>query len=117
MLRGTWDPPRSKSNVWETRDRLLFEHLEKLATQIRSDELLTPEQLEEQVLRLLSGGLILLRQHETNKRGQCRYCGWTWWTWRLWHRRPRCTVYMSLGFAMLQPMNEAMRQWFESPEA
>lgn len=82
MERGTHQDPRTTSG--ETRDRLLFEHLERLATHLRADELLTPDQLEEQVLRLLTGGLILLKQHKTNKRGQCRYCGWTWWTWQLW---------------------------------
>lgn len=98
-------------NVWETRDRLLLEHLEKLAAQIRSKDPLPLDQLEEQLLRLLAGGLMLLGRHRTNKRGQCKFCGWTWWTWRLWRRRPRCTVYMGLGFAMMQPMNEAMRRW------
>jgi hypothetical protein len=108
-----WTSPEAVTNVWETRDRLLLEHLKKLAAQIRSKELLPPEQLEEQLLRLLTSGLMLLEQHHTNKRGQCKFCGWPEWTWRLWWRRPRCTVYMGLGFVMMQPLNEAMRRWLK----
>jgi hypothetical protein len=36
-----------------------------------------------EMVRLLAGVVMLLRQHRVNKRGQCNYCGWTWWTWRL----------------------------------
>lgn len=105
------------NNVWETRDRLLLEHLEKLAAQIRSEESLPPEQLEEQLLRLLVGGLMLLRRHHTNKRGQCKFCGWTRWTCRLWRRRRRCTVYTNLGFVIMQPMTETMQRWLAYDKA
>jgi hypothetical protein len=53
-------------------------------------------------VRLLTGVIMLLRQHQLNKRGQCKYCGWRW---RLWHRQPQCTVYRSVDFAMRQPLD------------
>lgn len=58
---------------------------------------------EEQIVRLLTGVLGLLRQHQVNKQGQCRFCGWTRWRWRWWRRRPQCTVYRAFDFAMGQP--------------
>jgi hypothetical protein len=92
------------SNVLETRNRLLLEYFEKLADQCRDKKSITPAELEEQILRLLTGVVMLLRLHEVNKQGQCRVCGWPRRTWRLWHRRPRCTVYRSLDFTMKQPL-------------
>lgn len=97
------------SNVWETRYRLLLERLEELAGQLRSEEEIVPAALEEQTERLLTGVVMLLRKHHVNKWGQCKYCGWTRWTWRFCRRRPRCTVYRSLDFAMSQCM-EIVRQ-------
>lgn len=93
------------SNVRETRSLLLLEQLEELADQRRNKEQITPAELEEQILRLLTGVVMLLRQHEVNRQSQCRICGWPRRTWRLWHRRPRCTVYRSLDFAMRQPLD------------
>lgn len=101
------------SAVWETRYRLLLEHLEELVDQLRSEEQIAPEALEEQVVRLLAGVAMLHRQHRVNKRGQCQYCGWTRWTWRLWRRRPQCTVYLSLDFVMKQPLKVVSRQLLE----
>lgn len=93
------------SNVWRTRYRLLLEQLEALADQLSGEEPITQPVLEDQTVRLLAGVVMLLRQHHINKRGQCKYCGWTRRTWRLWHRRPQCTVYLSLDFAMSQPLD------------
>jgi hypothetical protein len=92
------------SNVWETRNRLLWEHLEQLTERLRGKEPIEPAEIREQTVRLLAGVVMLLRQHHVNKRGQCKYCGWTRWAWRFWRRRPQCTVYRSVDFAMRQPL-------------
>jgi hypothetical protein len=105
------------SNVWETRHRLVLDYLEKVVDQRRSNEQVTPAELEEQLLRLLTGVLMLLRQHRVNKRGQCQYCGWTRWTWRFWRRRPQCTVYLSLDFAMKQRLDMVWRRLRDDHEA
>jgi hypothetical protein len=92
------------SNVWKTRNRLLLEQLEQLTERLRGEATVEPAEIEEQAVRLLASVVMLLRQHHTNKRGQCKYCGWTRWARRFWHRRPRCTVYRSVDFAMRQPL-------------
>lgn len=102
------------SNVWETRNRLLLEYLEKLADQLSGGEPIAPAALEEQTVRLLAGVVMSLRQHRVNKRGQCRYCSWQITTWRFWRRRPPCTVYRSLSFAMGQGIDEVWWQLFGS---
>ncbi len=56
---------------------------------------------------------MLLRQHRVNKRGRCEYCGWTRWTWRFWRRRPQCMVYLSLDFAVRQPLDAVWRRLLE----
>jgi hypothetical protein len=56
---------------------------------------------------LRAAAVMLLRQHQLNKRGQCKYCGWRW---RLWHRQPQCTVYRSLDFAIRQPLDVVRRR-------
>lgn len=98
------------SHVWETRNRLVLEYLEKRADQLRNKESVAPAELEEQLVRLLTGMAMLLRQHRLNKRGQCEHCGWTRWTWRFWQRQPQCTVYRCLDFAMRQPLDAVWRQ-------
>jgi ubiquitin C-terminal hydrolase len=103
------------SHVWETRYRLLLEQLEELADQLRSEQPITPTALEEWTVRLLTGVIMLLWQHRVNKRGQCQYCRWTRWTWRFWHRRPQCTVYRSLDFAMRQNLDMVWRQLSGGP--
>lgn len=90
------------SNVWQTRHRLMLERLEELAGQLKNKEPIAPAVFEEQTARLLAGAVMLLKQHKVNKRGQCQYCGWTGWARRLWHRRPQCTVYRALSFALGQ---------------
>ncbi len=99
------------SDVWETRNRLLLEYLEKLADQLRSKESITPAALEEQTVRLLAGVLMLLRQHRVNKWGKCQYFGWTRWAWRLgYKRRQQCTVYRAFSFALNQPLDVVLWQ-------
>lgn len=97
------------SNVWDTRHRLLLEQFERLANQLRDDEATEPTALEEQTLRLLAAVITLLRQHQVNKRGQCDYCGWSSWWARLFRRRPQCTMYRSLDFAMRQHLDTVLR--------
>lgn len=98
------------SNVWETRCRVLLERLEELADRLRRKEPIAPGVLAEETVRLLAGVVMLLRQHRVNKRGQCKRCGWTRWTWLFWRRRPQCTVYLSLDFAMRQHLEMVWRQ-------
>lgn len=57
------------SNVWETRNRLIFEYLEKLATQLSGGGPIVSAMLEEQTVQLLAGVVMLLRQHRVSKRG------------------------------------------------
>jgi hypothetical protein len=102
------------SNVWETRNRLILEYLERLANQLRSGKPITPAELEEQLLRLLAGVLMSLRQHEVNKQGWCRICRWPRRNWRFWHRKPQCTVYRSLNFAMSQGIDQVWWQLLDS---
>lgn len=92
-------------NIWETRNLLLLEQLECLTEKLGGEEPMEPTEVEEQAVRLLASAVMLLRLHRVNKRGQCKYCGWTRWAWRFWYRRPRCTVRMSLDFAMRQPLH------------
>jgi hypothetical protein len=95
------------SNVWQTRYRLLLEQLEELADQLSGEEPITQPVLEDQTVRLLAGVLMLLRQHQLNGQGQCKYCGWRW---RLWHGHPLCTVYRSVDFAMRQPLDVVLKR-------
>jgi hypothetical protein len=93
------------SDVWKTQNRLILEYLEKLAHQLRNEEPVAPAQREEQTVRLLAALFMLLRQHRVNKRGQCRYCSWRIKTWRFGRRRPQCTVYRDLNFALHQRLD------------
>jgi len=93
------------SSLWETRHKLVWEQLEELAERLSGAKPMAPAMLEERIVQLLAGVLILLRQHHVNKRGQCRFCGWTRWTWRFWRRRRRCTVYVALDYALGQSVD------------
>lgn len=93
------------STVWETKCRLLLERLERLANWLRADQPRELRVVEEQAVRLLMGVARLLRQHQVNKRGQCRSCGPTRRGRWLWHWRSRCTVHQALDFAMGQPLD------------
>lgn len=102
------------SNVWQTQCRLLLELLEALGWRLSGEEKVPSEVVEEQAVRLLTGVLMLLRQHEINKRGQCRFCGWSRKIWNFWRRRPRCTVYRNLNFVMNQGCDGVWWQLFEN---
>jgi hypothetical protein len=103
------------TNVWEMRYRLLLERLEALALELRPNEAAAPTALEEHTVRLLAGEVMLLRHHRVNKRGQCKYCRRTTWP-RLFQRRSQCTVYLSLDFAMGQPVQFVWRRLQEEKE-
>ena len=93
------------SDFWETRHRLLAQQCEKLVNQLSGKE--TPGQVlvEEQAVRLLTGAVLVLRQHKPNKRGRCRACAAPGRIWRFWLRRPPCAVYRDLNFAMSQGLD------------
>lgn len=101
-------------SVWQTRYRLLGEQLDELAEQLGGDQPHESGAVTEHTVRLLAAAAMLLRQHSVNKRGQCAFCGWTRWRWRFWHRRPQCTVYSILCFAMSQGLDVVWWQLFES---
>ena len=101
------------SSVWTTRYRLLLELLEELVNRLSDEQPVAPV-VEEQTVRLLMGAVRLLREHEVNESGQCRFCGWTRWRWRFWRRRWRCAVYSAFGFAMEQRSDVVWWQLFES---
>lgn len=102
------------SSVWTTRYRLLLEWLEELEDRLSGEQPVVQAVVEEQIVRLLMAVVRLLRQHEVNKRGQCRFCGWTRWGMRFWRRRRQCTVYSALGLAMEQGLDEVWWQLFEA---
>lgn len=81
-----------------------MERLEQLIERLGDGGSMEPTELTEQAVRLLTGTVMLLRQHRTNKRGQCQFCGWTRRAWRFWRRRLRCAVYQDFGFAFHQSM-------------
>lgn len=97
------------NSLWETRYRLLREQLAGL-----TDRLSTDSSAPAIAVRLLAVSALLLRQHQVNKRGQCRFCGWSRWKWRFWRRRPQCTVYRTLVFALSRGLDEVWWQLLES---
>ncbi|MGH3795061.1 MAG: hypothetical protein ACRDSP_09240 [Pseudonocardiaceae bacterium] len=99
------------STVWGTRYRLLRERLDQWADQLSAAQ---PTECTEHTVRLLAAVTMLIGQHQVNKRGQCRWCGWTRWTWRFWHRRPQCTVFRALSFVLGQGVDVVWWQLFNS---
>lgn len=97
------------SNVWETRYRLLLERLEQLADRLTTEQPIATADLEELTVRLLVAVIMLLRQHKLNKRGQCQFCTAPR-RWRFWLRRPQCTMYRILDFAMRQRLDAVWRR-------
>lgn len=59
--------------------------------------------MTEHTVRLLTIVVMLIRQHHINTRGQCDFCGGMRWDWRF--RRPRCTVFRAVSFAMDQSVD------------
>lgn len=102
------------STVWQTRNRLLVKQLEHLMEMLSGEESIEPAEIGEQTVRLLAGVVMLLRQHRADKRGRCGYCGRARWAWRFWYRRPQCTVYRSVDFAMRQPLHWVRWQLFHT---
>jgi hypothetical protein len=94
----------------------MLEQLEELADGLRSKQQVAPAVREEQTVRLLGGVVMLLRQHQLNKRGQCRFCA-SAHCWRFWQRRPQCTVYRSLDFVMRQSLDAVWWQLSEHPQS
>lgn len=88
------------STGWQTRYRVLRQQLEQWA-----DEFGGAQPPAECTVRLLAFAVILLAQHQVNKRGRCNFCGWTRWKWRFWHLRPPCTVCRALAFALSQGLD------------
>jgi hypothetical protein len=101
------------SSIWETRHRLLVEHLEALGGQLSGKAQTAPE---EQAARLLAATVNLLRQHCVDKRGQCRFCTVPYSIYNFWRRRPRCAVYRGINFAMTQPLDVVLAPFGCSPD-
>lgn len=77
-----------------------MEQLEQWVDRLSGAKPIDPETVDELVVRLLTGVITLLTQHEVNKRGQCNFCGWTKWRWRLWRPRRKCTVFQAVDRAL-----------------
>jgi hypothetical protein len=103
------------NNVWQTRHRLMLEQLEELADRLRTGQQVAPAVLEEQAVRLLAGVVMLLRQHQLNKRGQCRFCVAPR-RWQFWQRWPQCAVYRTIDFVMRQPLDVVWQQLPAGPQ-
>jgi hypothetical protein len=101
---------KAVSNVWETRNRLLWEQLEQMNKKLSSAEPAEPAELKELAVRLLASVVMLLRQHNTNKRGQCSYCAWTRRARPFWNRQTDCTVFETVDFAFRQRLDKVRRQ-------
>ena len=93
---------------------MFLEQFEQWAERLSNDEPAEAEVVKELAVRLLAMAAILLRQHAVNKGGQCKFCGGTRWGLRVWHRRPRCSVYGALDFAMRQGLDVVWWRLFES---
>lgn len=93
-----------------------MEYFEELADQLRREDPIAPEVCKEHLVRLLTGVVMVLRQHRVNNKGQCDYCGRPRWTWRFWRRRPRCTVDRGLDFALRQPLDMVWMQLLQGSQ-
>lgn len=101
-------------NVWETRHRLLLEQLQQWTAWLSGEKPTEPGSVDDLVVRLLTGVVTLLKQHEVNKRGQCKFCGWTTWRWRLWRPRRHCTVFQTVDRAMKESIELVWWELFGS---
>lgn len=104
------------SHVQEVRYRLLCEQLEQWLEKLSGEEQIDPEAVKELAVRLLTMAVMVLKQHQVNKRGQCQYCDWAQWYWRVWRRRSQCTVCSTLSFAMGQELTVVWWRLFGSVE-
>jgi hypothetical protein len=78
-----------------------------------SQEQIAEAVLEDQAVRLLTAMFMSLRHHKVNKRGQCRVCSRRIRMWRFWRRRPQCTLYLTLDFALNQGADVVWWQLFD----
>lgn len=101
-------------SVHETRYRQLQAELKEFTDQLSGAKAVSPAKTRNQIVQALAVVAILLRQHQINKRGQCKFCARPRWRWRFWSRRPSCTVYRTASFVMNQELEEAWRQLFDS---
>ena len=104
------------SYLWEVRHRLLLEQLEQWVRKLSGEVQVEPDKVQELAVRLLATAVMLRKQHQVNKRGQCQYCSWRPWNWRSWKRRPQCTVGSALGFAMEQELAVVWWRLFDGAE-
>lgn len=102
------------SSVQEVRHRLLLEQLEQWVERFSGEKPVEPEEVKELAVRLLATAAMLLKQHQVNKRGQCKFCGWRRWSWRFWKRRPQCMVFSTLSFTLEQELAVVWRRLFGS---
>ncbi len=91
-----------------------MQQYEKLVNQLSGTEAPGQVPVEEQAVRLLTGAVLVLRQHKPNKRGRCWACAAPGRVWRWWLRRPTCAVYRDLSFAMSQRIDVVWWQLLES---
>lgn len=82
---------------------MLRQRLAQLANRLRCAQ--SPAALVEHTVRLLMFAVILLEQHQVNKRGRCQFCGRSRWKWRFWRRRPQCAVQRALVLALNQSLD------------
>lgn len=106
--------PEPVSSVHQVRHRQLREELKELADQLSGEKVVSPVQTGNQIVQALALAAILLRQHQVNDRGQCKFCTWPRWKWKFWSRRPLCTVYRTAGFVMSQELDEVWWQLLDS---
>lgn len=90
-------------NPRQVHYRLLSEHVANLM-RCDMDELPPTE-----VARVFVAAYVVLKQHEIDKRGRCRYCNRV--SLLRWRRKP-CTVYQTFAVALDQPF-KVVRAWLE----
>jgi hypothetical protein len=106
--------PEQVSSVHETRYRQLQAELKEFTDQLSGTKEISPAKTKNQIIQTLTVVNLLLRQHQINKRGQCKFCSRPRWRWMFWSRRPPCTVYRTASFVMRQEPDETWRQLFDS---
>ena len=105
--------PKPVTSMHEIQYWRFREELNELADRLSAKEVVSPAVTRDQIVRVLAVVAILLGQHHVNKRGQCKLC-WPRWKWKFWRRRPSCTVFRTVRFAMEQNLDEVWWQLLES---
>lgn len=106
--------PESASSVHEMRYQQLRVELKEITDQLSGEKEISPAETRNQIVQTLTMISILLRQHQINKHGHCKFCSRPRWKWKFWSRRAPCTVYRTASFVMRQELNEAWWQLFDS---